>query len=68
MILRIQRWIYKMRKFCLLIKRGRERLVNIKNSLMNTWNYHSINGILRKKRKQKITLFLQGQHDQNCVG
>ena len=48
----------KDEKFCLPIKRGRERLVNIKkNNLMNTWKYHSINGILRKKRKQTITLF-----------
>ena len=38
-------------------KEGREIVVNIKgNNLMYTWS-HSINGILRKKRKQKITLF-----------
>ena len=34
-----------------------EIVVNIKrNNFMYTWS-HSINGILRKKRKQKITLF-----------
>ena len=35
-----------------------QEVVNIKkNNLMYTWS-HSINGILRKKRKQMITLFL----------
>ena len=44
-------------KFYLPIKKGREIIVNIKrNNLMYTWS-HSLNGILRKKRKQKITLF-----------
>ena len=49
-----------MRKFCLPIKKGRERLVNIKNNLISTWKNHSINGILRKKRKQKTILFPTG--------
>ena len=58
MVLRIQKWIpRKMMKLFLLIKKGREIVVNIKrNNLMYTWS-HSINGILRKKRKQEITLF-----------
>ena len=44
-------------KFYLLIKKGREIIVNIKeNNLMYIWS-HSINGILRKKRKQTIMLF-----------
>ena len=47
----------QMMKLFLLIKKGREIVVNSKrNNLMYTWS-HSINGILRKKRKQKITLF-----------
>ena len=50
----------RMKKYCLPIKRGRERLVNIKNNLMSIWKYHSINGILRKKRKWKIILFAIG--------
>ena len=38
-------------------KEGEGIVVNIKrNNLMYTWS-HSINGILRKKRKQMITLF-----------
>ena len=58
MVLRIQKWTpRKMMKLFLLIKKGREIVVNIKrNNLMYTWS-HSINGILRKKRKQKTTLF-----------
>ena len=58
MVLRIQKWIpRKIMKLFLLIKKGREIVVNIKrNNLMYTWN-HSINEILRNKRKQKITLF-----------
>ena len=58
MVLRIQKWIpRKKMKFYLPIKKGRERIVNIKkNHLMYTWS-HSINGILRKKRKQMIMLF-----------
>ena len=58
MVLRIQKWIpRKMMKLLLPIKKGREIVVTIKrNNLMYTWS-HSINGILRKKRKQKITLF-----------
>ena len=45
-------------KIYLLINKGRERTVNIKkNNLVYTWS-HSINGILRKKRKQTITCFL----------
>ena len=55
-ILRIQKWIPR-KKIYLLIKKGRERTANIKkNSLMYTWS-HSINEILRKKRKQTIMLF-----------
>ena len=47
----------KKMNFNLPIKKGREIIVNIKkNNLMYTWS-HSINGILRKKRKQEITLF-----------
>ena len=58
MVLRIQKWIPRtMMKLFLPIKKGREIVVNIKrNNLMYTWS-HSINGILRKKRKQKIILF-----------
>ena len=44
-------------KFFLPIKKGREIIVIIKkNNLMYTWS-HSINGILRKKRKQTIMQF-----------
>ena len=44
-------------RFFLPIKKGKKIIVNIKrNNLMYTWS-HSINEILRKKRKQKITLF-----------
>ena len=44
-------------KLFLPIKKGREIVVNIKkNNLMYTWS-HSINGILRKKRKLMTTLF-----------
>ena len=47
----------KVMKLFLPIKKGREIVVNIKrNNLMYTWS-HSINGRLRKKRKQPITLF-----------
>ena len=55
---RIQKWIpRKKMKFYLMIKKGREIIVNIKkNNLMYTWS-HSLNEILRKKRKQTITLF-----------
>ena len=58
MVLRIQKWIPRKRmKFFLPIKKGREIIVNIKrNNLMYTWS-HSIDGLLRKKRKQMITLF-----------
>ena len=46
-----------MMKLFLPITKGMEIVVNIKrNNLMYTWS-HSINGILRKKRKQTITLF-----------
>ena len=57
MVLRIQKWIpRKKMKFYLLIKTGREIIVNIKrNNLMYTCS-HSINGILRKKRKLTITV------------
>ena len=33
---------------------------NVKNNLMNPWKCHSINGILRKKRKQRTTLLPTG--------
>ena len=58
MVLRIQKWIpRKKMRFFLPIKKGREIIVNIKrNNLMYTWS-HSINRILRKKRKQTIMLF-----------
>ena len=42
------------------IKEGEGEISDIKNNLMNMWKYHSINGILRKKRRQKTILFPTG--------